>query len=372
MSIAAYDGAATLHLTPEQLEAFGAELEALRARVMGELGERDARYLHDLIAWQRRAELAGRGLLFASPFPPAFVLGVSLLSLSKILETMEIGHNVLHGQYDWMNEPDLQGASYEWDLACPAEHWRHMHNYVHHTFTNIVGKDRDVGYGVLRMADEQPWHPLNLPQPIYALSQIFAFDWAVALHRLELNLVLTGEKPPRALLDEGKLIVRKARQQVLKEYVCFPLLAGPAAPLVFVGNLSANVVRNVWAFLVIFCGHFPDGVKMYLPEETEGETRAGWYLRQIRSSANIEGPRWFHVLSGHLGHQIEHHLFPDMPAPRYAEIAPEVQALCRKYGVPYNTASFGRQLAGAVRRIFRGALPPRRSRPTAKGIRLAS
>jgi hypothetical protein len=65
----------------------------------------------------------------------------------------------------------------------------------------------------------------------------------------------------------------------------------------------------VWAFLIIFCGHFPDGVA-YVPEgsveATEPETRGAWYLRQIRGSANIEGPDWFHVLSGNLSHQIEH------------------------------------------------------------------
>jgi linoleoyl-CoA desaturase len=139
------------------------------------------------------------------------------------------------------------------------------------------------------------------------------------------------------------------------------MLAGPAAPVVFAGNLSANGMRNVWAFLVIFCGHFPEDARMYSPDEVEGETRAAWYVRQIRGSANVRGGRWLHVLSGNLSHQIEHHLFPDLPAYRYAEVAPEVEAVCRKYGLPYATGTFGEQILSVARRILRLSLPPRKS-----------
>jgi linoleoyl-CoA desaturase len=346
-------------LSPHQLEAFARELDALRDRVAAELGERDARYIRGIVKLQRAAELAGRGFLFAGALPPSWAAGVALLSLSKILENMEIGHNVLHGQYDFMNDETLKSTTYEWDWACPAASWRHSHNFIHHTFTNIVGKDRDVGYGLLRMADEQPWHPLNLGQPLYAALQMLTFEWAVAVHDLEMDSVIAGDKTLRQLARDFAPVLRKAWPQVLKDFVLFPLLAGPNAPLVLGGNLSANVIRNVWAFLVIFCGHFPDGVEMYPPPDGIGDSRGASYLRQIRGSANIDGPRWLHVLTGHLSHQIEHHLFPDLPSHRYPEIAVEVRALCEKYGVPYNTGSLPRQLGGALRRIVRCALPPR-------------
>jgi NADPH-dependent stearoyl-CoA 9-desaturase len=342
-----------------QLEALGAELAAIRERIRAELGEREARYIRRVVLVQRASEVAGRGLLFAGVLPPAWTLGVSLLTLSKILENMEIGHNVLHGQYDFMRDPALSGTRYEWDWACPASAWRHSHNFIHHTFTNIVGKDRDIGYGLLRMADEQPWHPARLGNPVYALLQMVTFEWAVAVHDLELDSVLAGTKTPRELWRQSKPMRDKAGRQLLKEFVVFPLLAGPAAPFVITGNLSANLIRNVWAFVVIFCGHFPDGVETFEPTDAADETEGAWFLRQIRGSANVEGPRWFHVLSGHLSHQIEHHLFPDLPACRYPEIAVEVRALCERYGIAYNTGSFAKQLGGAVRRIFRCALPPR-------------
>jgi linoleoyl-CoA desaturase len=150
---------------------------------------------------------------------------------------------------------------------------------------------------------------------------------------------------------------------VYKDYVFFPLLGFWNAPRILAGNLVANLARNVWTAAIIFCGHFPDGARMYTRQETRHETRGEWYLRQIQGSANIEGSRAFHVLSGHLSHQIEHHLFPDLPAHRYPEIAPRVRAICERYGLPYNSASFWTQYGSVVRNLFRYALPDRPSLP---------
>jgi linoleoyl-CoA desaturase len=80
-------------------------------------------------------------------------------------------------------------------------------------------------------------------------------------------------------------------------------------------------------------------------------------LRQLLGSANITGSPLFHLMSGNLSHQIEHHLFPDLPSNRYAELAPQVRALCERFRLPYNTGSLARQTASVWRRIIRLALP---------------
>jgi fatty acid desaturase len=296
-------------------------------------------------------------MLEAGFLPPAWLGGVAALSLSKILDNMEIGHNVMHGQYDWMKDPALDSKAFEWDTACPGDQWRHSHNYVHHTHTNVLGKDRDIGYGILRMSEDQPWRRRDLANPVYALLLALLFQWGVALHDLEVDRIQTGEIELDDKRDILRAIRHKGRRQVLKDYVVFPLLAGPGAPFVITGNLTANLIRNLWAFMIIFCGHFPEGVEEYSEEEVENESRGGWYLRQMLGSANLTGSRLFHILSGNLSHQIEHHLFPDIPAHRYAEIAAEVRELCQRYGLPYNTGPLHKQFGSVVKKIFRLALP---------------
>ena len=133
------------HLSEEQVEELCRELDALRNRTAADLGERDADYIRRIIKAQLGLEVAGRGLLFAGFLPPAWLGGVAALSISKILDNMEIGHNVMHGHYDWMKDPALDSKRFEWDTACPGDQWRYSHNYMHHTHTNVLGKDRDIG-----------------------------------------------------------------------------------------------------------------------------------------------------------------------------------------------------------------------------------
>jgi linoleoyl-CoA desaturase len=344
-------------LTGEELAAFGRELDALRARIVADLGEADARYIRTVRDAVRWSELTGRFLLFAGVVPPAWALGTFVLGLSKILDNMELGHNVMHGQFDWMNDPELHSQAYDWDNACATSAWRRSHNHLHHAFTNVLGRDRDVGYGMFRLFPEQQWHPLHLLQVPAAVLLALGFEWGVALHDLELDRVARGAKPVSQLRTELPPVLAKARRQVLKDYVVFPALAGPVFPLVAAGNLAANVIRNVWAFAIIFCGHFTDAVETFPESVLDGETRGGWYLRQLRGSSNLDGGPLFHLLSGNLSHQIEHHLFPDVPANRYAEMAPEVKRIAAKYGQHYNTGSFATQLWSVARRIARYALP---------------
>jgi linoleoyl-CoA desaturase len=351
------------HLTDEQIQELGRELDELRNRVSDDLGERDAQYIRNVIRAQRALEVGGRVLLF---LPPAWLPGVASLSLSKILDNMEIGHNVMHGQYDWMKDPALDSQRVEWDTACPGDQWRHSHNYMHHTHTNVLGKDRDIGYGILRMSEDQPWRLRDLGNPMWAALLALLFEWGVAVHDLEVERIEAREIKLSDKRDIVRAIWRKGRRQVLKDYVAFPLLAGPFAPLVLSGNVSANVIRNLWSFMIIFCGHFPAGVEEFSQEEVENETRGGWYLRQMLGSANLTGSRLFHILSGNLSHQIEHHLFPDIPAHRYAEIATEVREICERYGLPYNAGPLPKQFGSVVRKIFRLALPPRGPEPTAR------
>jgi linoleoyl-CoA desaturase len=349
----------TKQLTAAETEAFGRELDALRQEILADLGQRDVDHVRKMIRLVRYTEAGGRLLLHLGVEPVSFVLGVAALATSKIFENMEVGHNVMHGQYDWTRDPALDSRTYEWDAVCTGADWRHSHNYEHHTFTNVIGRDRDVGYRLLRVTDEQPWHLGYVVQPVSAIVLAVIFQWGIGLHDLRLDEVLRGRQSLSQLRERARPFLRKAAWQLGKDYVLFPALALWNAPRVAAGNLLANLVRNIWSFGVIFCGHFPEGVLMYTERQTENESRGAWYLRQMNGSANIEGGRILHLYTGHLSHQIEHHLFPDIPAVRYPEIAPRVREICERYGQTYNTGSFGKQLKSVAARIVRHALPAR-------------
>ena len=394
-----------LRLSDEQLEAIGREFDQLHDEVKADLGDRDARYIRGIIALQRRLALMGRAELFASRSGPAWWLGMATMSTAKILENMEIGHNVMHGQWDWMNDPVINSQTWDWDTASTKEAWKHSHNYVHHTFTNILGKDRDLGYEVMRIDPHQKWHPIYLLQPFYNVLLMALFEWGVAVHDLDFTAIRAGEKPMSQVRKELKGIAGKARLQVQKDYVAWPLLSAAVSTAVEAGmraisgrrrsrreraagflrrkagkpskqqgfsaadsfrrtyvaalraNLWANVVRNIWSNAIIFCGHFPDQTYVFTQDEVRDERLGGRHVRQLIGAANIEGGALFHVMSGNLGYQVEHHLYPDMPSSRYQEIAPRVREICKRYGLPYNTGPFSKQWGTVQRTILRLAFP---------------
>src|SRR5437763_2670166 len=407
-------------LSAEQIEAIGREFDELHQQVKDSLGDRDARYIRSIIALQRRLALLGRLELIASRWRVPWLVGASTLGLAKILENMEIGHNVLHGQWDWMNDPVINSRAWDWDTASPSDAWRHSHNYIHHTFTNIIGKDRDLGYEIMRIDPHQKWHPVYLLQPFYNLLLMMTFEWGVAVHDLDLEAIRKGEKSKEQLGQELRGILGKARTQIQKDYIAWPLLSGLVATLADIGALSivgridrsedsrrglagravrrrwprgdrpsqsllralvarrsfrepfrrtltanvmANLIRNIWSYAIIFCGHFPDQTYTYTEDEVKDETRGGWYVRQLTGAANIDGGPLFHVISGNLGYQVEHHLFPDMPSTRYGEIAPKVREICERYGLPYNSGPFHQQLGMVQRPTLRLAFPGGKVRP---------
>src|SRR6476620_2143520 len=182
----------TAHLTAEDVEALAMELDELRQGVLDSRGADDAAYIRKVIDVQRKIELASRAVLLFSIFPPAWIVGTAGLSVAKILDNMEIGHNILHGQWDWMRDPKIHSTTWEWDSATPAALWKHSHNELHHTYTNVIGKDNDLGYGIMRVDEDQRWTPAYLGQPIYNFVNMCFFQYGIAAYDLEIGKQLAG------------------------------------------------------------------------------------------------------------------------------------------------------------------------------------
>ncbi len=363
------DVPAFAHLTEADIDSLAVELDAIRLDIEDSLGESDARYIRRTIAGQRALEVAGRLLLAASSKRSAWWAGTATLGVAKIIENMEIGHNVMHGQWNWMNDPEIHSTTWEWDMSAASKHWVASHNFQHHKYTNILGMDDDVGYFVLRVTRDQPWQAYNIGNMLYNALLALGFEWGIGLQTVDVERAFKPGPDRDINWQRLREFSVKAGRQVVKDYVMFPALTALSPAATYKSTLKAsavaNVMRNIWANAVIFCGHFPDGAEKFTKTDMAGETKGEWYLRQMLGSANFEGGPVLRFMSGNLCHQIEHHLYPDLPSNRLHEISLRVRAVCDKYDLPYTTGSFLMQYGKTWRTIAKLSLPNKYLRDTA-------
>jgi fatty acid desaturase len=351
------DVAQYAHLSKTDIEALGAELDGIRRDIEESRGARDAAYIRRTITFQRALDVGARLLIAASRSKMGWLAGTAALAFAKSVENMEISHNVGHGQWDWMNDPEIHSTTWEWDMAGLSSQWRYSHNYRHHVFTNVLDMDEDLGFGVMRMTQDQPWRPIHLLQPLRNLALAIGFEWGIALHGIDAARERAESEAENSA--QSRAAVSKIARQMCKDYVVFPALSRSRWRRTLAANVTANVLRNLWAYVVIFCGHFPDGAETFTASVVEDESNSQWYLRQLLGTANFDAGPLMAFASGNLCYQIEHHLFPDLPSNRYAEIATRVRPLCEKFGLPYTTGSLLHQYLQTLRTIHRLALPNR-------------
>ncbi len=345
------------HLSDADLEELAVSLEAIRHDIEASRGAQDRAYIVRAIAFQRCLEVATRLVIAGSKGKFGWAVGTAALAAAKCIENMELGHNISHGQWDWMNDPEIHSDVWEWDMAGLTSQWRNSHNYRHHMYANVVGVDDDLGFGIMRVTRDQEWRPSALAQPLRGVLLALAFEWGVALHGL--YSVQERETTHAGKAAHKTALIRKMARQARKDYVLFPALSCRRWRRTLGANVVANGLRNVWAYVVIVCGHFTDGAEKFTPEVLEDETKPEWYLRQMLGTANFRAGTVLAFMSGNLCYQIEHHLFPDLPSNGYPEIAERVRALCVTYDLPYTTGRLLRQYLLTVRTICKLALPDR-------------
>ncbi len=111
------DVAEYAHLSDADLEALAVALEAIRRDIEDSRGEKDRAYIQRTIAFQRFLEAAARLVIAASSGKVGWALGTVALAVAKSIENMELGHNICHGQWDWMNDPEIHSSTWEWDMV---------------------------------------------------------------------------------------------------------------------------------------------------------------------------------------------------------------------------------------------------------------
>lgn len=331
--------------------------EDIKAKYRNDLGEKDVRYIKKIRRNSRIFEVIGRTLVHFLPGPLALI-GVPFLFLHRNLEAIEIGHNVLHGQYDCFDEiPQFHAKNFRWKAPVDETSWRQEHNAVHHVHTNVYEKDPDLNHGFLRVNSQVPHtklHYFQVPIYLFLFYPIMLYNFNAQnlgkVDKFRARFFPQGNKGYAVLDDDLRLSEKETAKRHnravwriwAKEYVFFPVLAlvnGTGFIKVFLANLLADVMNSYWIALTIQATHFTEPLQ---PEDAI-KNKGKWYISQLDSSVNFKGNRWQSILWGHLNYQVEHHLFPDIPAHRYPDMALEVQEVCKKYNLPYKCNDSWRQ-----------------------------
>ena len=331
----------TAHLSAQDVEDIGAELDAIRAEVIASRGERDAAYIRKVIDGQRKLEFEQprRAAVFAVPAglgrwaPPGCRSPRSSRTWRSATTSCTVSGTGCATPRS--TRPPGSGTA-----PRRRQMWKHSHNELHHTYTNVLGKDNDLGYGIMRVDEDQRWKPFYLAQPLSNFLNACIFQYGIAIYDLEIGRLSEGQDRQGRVPAPGQAGARQdpsASAQGLRACTRCCRVHRPSPR--WSANLTANLVRNLWTHSVIMCGHFPEGVQTFEKASIDGETRGQWYLRQMLGSANITGRPLMHIMTGNLSFQIEHHLFPDLPSNRYQEIAPKVQDLFERYGLDLHERS---------------------------------
>lgn len=347
-------------LEPRDLQAFGAEIDAVRTRIEAEIGADDVAYIKRVALFSRAMEVAGRGLIHFSFEPVSFGLGVLALAVHKQLHGAEVGHTVLHGAFDRLPGAErFQSKGYWWESPIDEQSWHEGHNIRHHQYTNVVGKDPDCRYGTIRLNERVPhesfhehqaWHPLFI-WPSFSFNMAMHFSGMIDLYtRRAGDFDFIEDRSRATVIRTHRRALRKLLPYWGKEYVLFPALAGPMFWKVALGNWLAEVLRSVYSAATIFCGHVGEQTRDYDPQ-TRARSRAEWYAMQVEAANDFEVPLPISILCGTLDRQIEHHLFPRWPTNRLREVAPEIRRICERHGVRYQSAPWGTTLRSVFRRI---------------------
>src|SRR5437763_1404841 len=93
----------------------------------------------------------------------------------------------------------------------------------------------------MRIDPHQKWHPVYLLQPFYNLILMALFEWGVALHDMDFEAIRSGQKSQKQVLKDLNGIFYKARLQVTKDYIAWPVVSGVVMTLIDLGLAAAGL-----------------------------------------------------------------------------------------------------------------------------------
>lgn len=364
------------HDSYSENKSLTAELKALYEQTKAKVGDEDLAHIRNVAAYSKAIKARSDELIQQGGKPNAMMRGSILGALHTLLEFSELGHNIMHGSYDHLsNAGEFHSERWVWNIVADPHEWRVMHHQNHHPFTNIVGKDHDLGYSFLRLKPGQSWYGHNIIQfpLLWSLaltpSYYFAFVTGTSAARTEGRGVLSKE----TLAQSFKLIKEHASKNFIKD----PLSVSRKRLLpTFAGNYASMVIGYFLTTAILLLEHHSPNVELF-SDPGEDESEEDYNRRQILATSNFtpyealdnyfiklleeevkfDNPPPFRVFYGGLDTHLEHHLFPDLPCNRQRDIQPLVKELCLKHGLPYNVTPFETVVPYMIKNIFKLTIP---------------
>lgn len=354
---------------PARERALETELDELYQATRAQIGAADLEHIRRVAAYSRRIKSRSRELLKDGRTPGSFKRGVQLYMLHVLLEFSELGHNILHGSYDHLPDcGELHSDRWTWDFVADVDEWKVMHHQNHHPFTNIVGKDHDLGYSFLRLLPGQSWWGHHAAQPLLVAS-LMAFH----LHYFTLYTAISAARVQGRPWLRWQTFARSAqhiRRYVTREYVREPLRAGSRFLRVLAGNYAGTALGYGFTAFLLLLEHHAENVALF-DDPGASESAGDYYRRQILGTTNFtpsptldaalqqlleqevpfENRPPFEIFYGGLSTHLEHHLFPDLPCNRQRQIAPQVAEICARHGLPYNVVPFDEWVPSMLRSL---------------------
>ncbi len=356
-------------LSAQDVENFTQEIMALRRATNERLSLDDFKHLQKIERWGKLSTLAGYGTAWMIPNP----VSAFLMAQGNVTRWTTIAHHVLHKGYDKIDGVPERYTStgfahgfrrlLDWNDWILPDAWNNEHNRLHHY---NLGEAADPDQVELNLE----WlRTSTLPMPVrYAIVGLFAATWKPVYYapntlkhlRSNKNNVLGEERHSAALSQLAlwnplnpfarDLWLKCFLPYIMVKFVLIPMLFIPLGPIavinVWINTLLAEIIANLHSFLVIVPNHVGDDILLF---EEASNTKDEFFLRQITGSTNFKtGGDFNDFLHGWLNYQIEHHLWPDLPASQYQRLQPQVKALCEKYGIPYVQESVWKRLKKTV------------------------
>lgn len=278
-------------------------------------------------------------VFFTESILSAFIL-TFLLIQAQILLAFNVMHDAGHGSFStkkWLNE--LGALSLEF-MGASSALWKQKHNSLHHTYTNIDGKDDDLDIGsLMRLSPAQERKPWHRYQHIYA-PFLYGFLSLFILFYTDFKKMISkkiGTTPLRPIKKYETLIFWGSKILYVSYALILPMFFHN--PLVVIGYfLFAHFVFGLTLSIVFQLAHTVKETDFPEPNE-HGELPYSWVEHQLHTTSDFAPRNWFVTFyCGGLNYQVEHHLFHKISHVHYPRISKIVQETCKEFNKPYNVS----------------------------------